>query len=98
SRGDGFRRNHADDGVVPCIHLAIDSRCAWLSRPRRRLDDHGISVSIGFHILCNLGMVVGLMPIIGIPLPLMSSGGTSVISMFIGVGLALSVRFRRFVN
>ena len=58
----------------------------------------GFVALTGFHILCNLGMVVGLMPIMGIPLPLMSSGGTAVISMFLGVGLALSVRLRRFVN
>src|SRR5205085_2493415 len=58
----------------------------------------GFVALIGFHILCNLGMVVGLMPIMGIPLPLMSSGGTAVISMFMGVGLALGVRLRRFVN
>ena len=53
---------------------------------------------ITFHILCNLGMVVALLPIMGIPLPLMSYGGTAVMAMFIGVGLALSVRMRRFVN
>jgi len=53
---------------------------------------------ITFHILCNLGMVVAIMPIMGIPLPLMSYGGTAVMAMFIGVGLALSVRMRRFVN
>jgi len=53
---------------------------------------------IAFHILCNLGMVVALMPIMGIPLPLMSYGGTAVMAMFIGVGLALSVRMKRFVN
>jgi len=51
-----------------------------------------------FHIVCNLGMVVGLMPVMGIPLPLMSYGGTAVMSIFMGVGLALSVRMRRFVN
>ena len=51
-----------------------------------------------FHIICNLGMVVGLMPIMGIPLPLMSLGGTSIISVFACIGLALSVRLRRFVN
>jgi rod shape determining protein RodA len=45
-----------------------------------------------------LGMVVAMMPIMGIPLPLMSYGGTAVMAMFIGVGLALSVRMRRFVN
>lgn len=51
-----------------------------------------------FHIVSNLGMVVGLMPVMGIPLPLMSYGGTAVMSVFMGVGLALSVRMRRFVN
>jgi rod shape determining protein RodA len=51
-----------------------------------------------FHIISNLGMVVGLLPIMGIPLPLMTAGGTAVISVFMCVGLALSVRLRRFVN
>lgn len=51
-----------------------------------------------FHIICNLGMVVGMMPIMGIPLPLLSSGGTAVIAVFAGIGLALSVRLKRFVN
>lgn len=58
----------------------------------------GFVALITFHILSNLGMVVGILPIMGIPLPLMSSGGTAVISMFLGVGLALSVRMKRFVN
>lgn len=58
----------------------------------------GFVALITFHIFCNLGMVAGIMPIMGIPLPLMSSGGTAIMSMFAGVGLALSVRFRRFVN
>lgn len=58
----------------------------------------GFVALVAFHILCNLGMVVAIMPIMGIPLPLMSSGGTAVMAMFIGVGLALSVRMRRFVN
>jgi rod shape determining protein RodA len=58
----------------------------------------GFVALITFHILSNLGMVIGIMPIMGIPLPLMSSGGTAVISMFLGVGLALSVRMKRFVN
>jgi rod shape determining protein RodA len=53
---------------------------------------------MAFHITCNLGMVVGLMPIMGIPLPFVSQGGTSVIAIFAGLGLALSVRLQRFVN
>ncbi len=58
----------------------------------------GFVALMTFHILSNLGMVVGIMPIMGIPLPLMSAGGTAIMSVFAGVGLALSVRFRRFVN
>jgi len=53
---------------------------------------------VTFHIACNLGMVVGIMPIMGIPLPLLSYGGTAVMTVFAGVGLALSVRMKRFVN
>ena len=57
------------------------------------------SVSLlSFHIVCNLGMVVALMPTMGIPLPLLSQGGTSLLAVFAGIGLALSVRLRRFVN
>ncbi|HWC77957.1 MAG TPA: FtsW/RodA/SpoVE family cell cycle protein, partial [Blastocatellia bacterium] len=58
----------------------------------------GFIALMAFHILCNLGMVVGLLPIMGIPLPLMSAGGTAIMATFLCVGLALSVRLRRFVN
>ena len=46
----------------------------------------------------NVGMVVGRMPITGIPLPLMSSGGSNTWSIFLMLGLVNSVRLRRFVN
>jgi rod shape determining protein RodA len=46
----------------------------------------------------NIGMVVGLMPTIGVPLPFLSYGGTALISVTCGVGLIANVRGRRFVN
>lgn len=58
----------------------------------------GLAALLVFHIFVNLGMVVGLMPIMGIPLPLLSYGGSSLLMMFMGFGLAISVRLRRFVN
>lgn len=58
----------------------------------------GLAALLVFHIFVNLGMVVGLMPIMGIPLPLLSYGGSSLLMMFMGMGLAISVRLRRFVN
>ena len=58
----------------------------------------GIASLILFHILVNVGMVVGRMPVTGIPLPLMSYGGSSIWSTFLMLGLVNSVRVRRFVN
>jgi rod shape determining protein RodA len=43
-------------------------------------------------------MVAGLVPVKGLPLPLMSSGGSSVLASLISVGLVLNVRMRRFAN
>ena len=43
------------------------------------------------HSIVNIGMAMGVMPVIGIPLPLISAGGTSVISMYIAAGLVMSV-------
>jgi rod shape determining protein RodA len=48
------------------------------------------------HIVINIGMVLGVLPAIGIPLPLLSYGGSSIITTFIAIGLALNVRVRRF--
>jgi cell division protein FtsW (lipid II flippase) len=46
----------------------------------------------------NIGMVLGLMPTIGVPLPLLSYGGTALIAVTCAVGLIANVRGRRFVN
>ena len=50
------------------------------------------------HIITNVGMAVGLLPVLGIPLPLMSYGGSSILGTFLAIGLILNVRLRRFVN
>jgi rod shape determining protein RodA len=55
----------------------------------------GIMALIATHVLINLGMVTGLLPTIGIPLPLMSYGGSSMVSTLAGIGLILNVRMRR---
>lgn len=58
----------------------------------------GVGSLLLFHILVNVGMVVGRMPVTGIPLPLMSYGGSNIWSTFLMLGLVNSVRVRRFVN
>jgi len=57
----------------------------------------GVVAMLFWHIVVNLGMVIGLLPVVGVPLPLFSYGGTSMVTTMIGVGLLLSVRMRRFM-
>jgi rod shape determining protein RodA len=56
----------------------------------------GVSAMLFCHIVINLGMVIGLLPVVGVPLPLFSYGGTSMITTMIGTGLLLNISMRRF--
>lgn len=58
----------------------------------------GFAAVLFFQVAVNIGMMIGFFPIAGIPLPLMSQGGLSALFTFLGLGLALSVNMRRFVN
>jgi len=58
----------------------------------------GITASFAFQVVYNVAMVAGLVPVKGLPLPLMSYGGSSVLASLVGIGLVLSVRMRRFAN
>jgi len=58
----------------------------------------GVTAILGFHVLVNASMVIGYMPVTGIPLPLMSYGGSSTAFVFLALGLVMNVRMRRFVN
>ncbi len=58
----------------------------------------GVVAVLTFQIAVNVGMVIGFMPVTGIPLPLMSYGGSSVLFTFLALGAAMNVRMRRFVN
>jgi len=51
-----------------------------------------------FQIFMNVGMVLGILPVIGVPLPLMSAGLSSILATFIAIGFAISIKMRRFVN
>jgi rod shape determining protein RodA len=58
----------------------------------------GVVAIIVFQIAVNVGMVVGLMPVTGIPLPLLSYGGSSVLFTFLALGIVMNIRMSRFVN
>lgn len=56
----------------------------------------GVGSIVFWHVVFNLGMVTGLLPVVGVTLPLFSYGGSSVMTVLIGVGLVMNVSMRRF--
>ena len=57
----------------------------------------GDTAMIFWQVLINVGMVMGLMPVVGVTLPFISYGGSSIITMMLGIGLLLNVSMRRFL-
>jgi rod shape determining protein RodA len=57
-----------------------------------------IAATFGFQVVYNVAMVAGLVPVKGLPLPLLSYGGSSLVATFLGIGLIMNVRMRRFAN
>jgi rod shape determining protein RodA len=58
----------------------------------------GLTGMLFWHVAINIGMVIGLLPVVGVTLPLMSYGGSSVMVIFTNIGLLANVGMRRFVN
>jgi rod shape determining protein RodA len=79
-----------------CVFLLRSVRIATKSR-----DLYGTLIAVGiismfaFHILVNVGMTSGIMPVTGIPLPLISYGGNNMLSNMLAIGLLLSINLRR---
>jgi rod shape determining protein RodA len=99
-----FAEEHGFIGVMLVMVLFFVLLMQIVQNAQTAADRAGMYVCMGvgalllFHILVNVGMVVGRMPVTGIPLPLMSYGGSSIWSTFLMLGLVNSVRVRRFVN
>ena len=53
---------------------------------------------LAFQIFINVGMALGIVPVIGVPLPLMSAGLSAILATSVAIGFAISIRLRRFVN
>jgi rod shape determining protein RodA len=94
-------------GFIGCVSLLL-AYALLLSRlfagARDAPDRQGMLVimaiagSLAFQVFMNMGMALGFLPVIGVPLPLMSAGLSAVLSTFIAIGFVISVRMRRFVN
>ena len=86
--------------IINLLLLSIlVQRCFSISR--KTTDEHGKILALGIAILFslqivfNIGMTIGIFPIVGITLPLISYGGSSLITSMIAVGLVMNVDLRR---
>lgn len=85
--------------AVLVVYALIIFRCLQLAHectdPFARLVIGGIVVSFFVYVLVNISMVSGLLPVVGVPLPLMSYGGTSAVTILAGFGLIQGLHSRR---
>jgi rod shape determining protein RodA len=94
-------------GFIGCVSLLL-AYALLLSRlaagAREATDRGGMLVIMAivcgmvFQIFMNVGMALGILPVIGVPLPLMSAGLSAILTTFVAIGFVISVRLRRFVN
>lgn len=76
-----------------CIGVAMESRSQF-----GRLVASGVAVTFMLYVLINVAMVMGLIPVVGVPLPLVSYGGTQMMTLLFGFGLVMSVHVHRNVE
>lgn len=79
--------------LVYCFAIALSARSQF-----GRLLSIGITTTFFLYVFINMAMVMGLIPVVGVPLPLISYGGTAAVTLMIGFGLIMSVHVHRDVN
>lgn len=96
-----------EHGFVGCLlllalyHALVVSALGIAGNARDRFGHFlavGISGMLFWHVFINMGMVMGIVPVVGVTLPLMSYGGSSIVAVMLGIGLLNNVGMRRFVN
>jgi rod shape determining protein RodA len=94
-------------GLVGCVTvlvlyagaIIIALRIAALSYSHfGRLAAGGVTATFAFYILVNAAMVMGMAPVVGVPMPLMSYGGTEMLTVMVGFGLVQAVRVHRYTE
>ena len=93
-------------GFIGTLLLLVLYLCLimWGLTIARRCNDRlgallavGVTAMLFWHTVINIGMVIGLFPVVGVPLPFFSYGGTSMITSMVGVGILQNISMRRFM-
>lgn len=81
------------------LYVFVVGRCLWIAANARdgysRILVGALAMTFSVYVLVNGGMVVGLLPVVGVPMPLLSYGGTSAVSLLAGFGIVMSARAHR---
>ena len=81
------------------LYMSVIGLCIWLSVQCKHIFSRllilGLTTTFTLYIFINLGMVMGLAPVVGVPLPLISYGGTVILTVMMGFGLVLSAHLHR---
>ncbi len=96
-RGMGpARQRHADLPVHPAHRPRPDDRLGCADHLPRLLAG---AITLGFftYAFINMGMVSGILPVVGVPLPFMSFGGTALVILFLGIGMLMSIHTHRML-
>ncbi|MBO6009871.1 MAG: FtsW/RodA/SpoVE family cell cycle protein, partial [Ruminobacter sp.] len=79
--------------ILRCIYIAKKAHSTF-----ERILAGTLSLTFFFYIFVNIGMVSGILPVVGVPLPLISYGGTSMVTLCAGFGLLMSIKTHRKIT
>ena len=88
--------------TVLALYLVVVGRCLWIAAESRdgfgRLLAGGLGLALFVYVLVNGGMISGLLPVVGVPMPLLSYGGTAPVTLLAGFGVVMALKGRRVVH
>ena len=84
------------------LYLFVVGRCLWIASAARdgysRLIAGALGLAFCVYVIVNAGMIAGFLPVVGVPMPLLSYGGTSAVTLLAGLGVVMAVRAHRPVH
>lgn len=97
SEEHGFWGSISTIAIFICLFIFMIRIAATAKDKMGALIVVGVGAYLFWHMFINIGMVIGILPIVGVPLPLVSYGGSSMLTTMVGLGLVSSVAYRRFL-
>ncbi|HEY1136381.1 MAG TPA: rod shape-determining protein RodA [Xanthomonadaceae bacterium] len=85
--------------VVLALYVFVIGRCLWIASEARdtysRLLAGALGLAFSVYVIVNASMISGLLPVVGVPMPLLSYGGTAAVSLLAGLGVVMAMKERR---